>query len=75
MSTTPSTPAGNARASSAPAPSPAPRFRESVTLVAGREVTQKLRSKAFVVSTIILMLVVMNGHPHLPQHHVSTGLH
>jgi ABC-2 type transport system permease protein len=39
--------------------SPAPRFRESVTLVAGREVTQKLRSKAFVISTIILMLVVL----------------
>jgi len=36
-----------------------PRFRESVTLVAGREVTQKLRSKAFVISTIILMLVVL----------------
>ena len=59
MSTTPSTPAGSARASSAPAPSPAPRFRESVTLVAGREVMQKLRSKAFVISTIILMLVVL----------------
>ncbi|NHF63493.1 ABC transporter permease [Microcella pacifica] len=37
----------------------APRFRESITLVAGREVMQKLRSKAFVISTIILMLVVL----------------
>ncbi len=42
-----------------PSTTPAPRFRESVTLVAGREVMQKLRSKAFVISTIILMLVVL----------------
>lgn len=46
-------------ATSGPAPTSAPRFRESVTLVAGREVMQKLRSKAFVISTIILMLVVL----------------
>ncbi|MER3390503.1 MAG: ABC transporter permease [Microcella sp.] len=52
--TTASTPA-----TSTPAAAPAPRFRDSVTLVAAREVTQKLRSKAFVISTIILMLVVL----------------
>ena len=45
--------------STLPPTAPSPRFRESVTLVAGREVTQKLRSKAFVISTIILMLVVL----------------
>ena len=54
MSTTTST-----AATRGPVSASAPRFRESVTLVAGREVMQKLRSKAFVISTIILMLVVL----------------
>ena len=36
-----------------------PRFADSVTLVARREITMKLRSKAFLISTGILMLAVL----------------
>ncbi|GAA1510049.1 ABC-2 type transport system permease protein [Agromyces terreus] len=37
----------------------APRFVESVSLIAGREITMRLRSKAFLISTGILMLAVL----------------
>ncbi|HEX6953516.1 MAG TPA: ABC transporter permease [Agromyces sp.] len=37
----------------------APRFAETVGLVAGREITSRLRSKSFLVSTGVLMLVVL----------------
>ncbi|MFF2495428.1 ABC transporter permease [Agromyces sp. NPDC058064] len=36
-----------------------PRFVDSVSLVAGREITMRLRSKAFLISTGILMLAVL----------------
>ncbi|MFF2388412.1 ABC transporter permease [Agromyces sp. NPDC058104] len=36
-----------------------PRFIDSVSLVAGREITMRLRSKAFLISTGILMLAVL----------------
>ncbi|MGY6497624.1 MAG: ABC transporter permease [Microcella sp.] len=36
-------------------------FRESVFLVAGREVTQRLRSKSFVISTLILFAIVLGS--------------
>ncbi|WP_022892890.1 ABC transporter permease [Agromyces subbeticus] len=36
-----------------------PTFVDSVTLVAGREITMRMRSKAFLVSTGILMLAVL----------------
>lgn len=36
-------------------------FRESVVLVASREVTQRLRSKAFVIGTIILFAIVLGS--------------
>ncbi|MFF2272813.1 ABC transporter permease [Agromyces sp. NPDC058136] len=38
---------------------PAPSFVDSVSLVAGREITMRLRSKAFLISTGILMLAVL----------------
>jgi ABC-2 type transport system permease protein len=37
----------------------APRFIDSVTLIAGREITMRVRSKAFLWSTGILMLAVL----------------
>ncbi|MGI9823715.1 ABC transporter permease [Agromyces sp. Marseille-Q5079] len=37
----------------------APRFVDSVGLIAGREITMRLRSKAFLISTGILMLAVL----------------
>ena len=37
----------------------APRFVDSVTLIAGREITMRVRSKAFLWSTGILMLAVL----------------
>lgn len=36
-------------------------FRESVVLVASREVTQRLRSKSFVISTIIMFAVILGA--------------
>lgn len=36
-------------------------FRESVFLVAGREITQRLRSKSFVISTLILFAIVLGS--------------
>lgn len=36
-----------------------PSFVDSVALVAGREITMRLRSKAFLVSTAVLMLAVL----------------
>lgn len=36
-------------------------FRESVVLVASREVTQRLRSKSFVISTLILFAIVLGS--------------
>ncbi|RZS56158.1 ABC-2 type transport system permease protein [Microcella putealis] len=36
-------------------------FRESVFLVAGREVTQRLRSKSFIISTLILFAIVLGS--------------
>ncbi|GAA1827919.1 ABC transporter permease [Agromyces salentinus] len=36
-----------------------PRFIDSVSLIAGREVSMRLRSKAFLISTGILMLAVL----------------
>lgn len=36
-----------------------PRFVDSVSLIAGREITMRLRSKAFLISTGILMLAVL----------------
>lgn len=36
-------------------------FRESVVLVAGREVTQRLRSKSFIISTLILFAIVLGS--------------
>lgn len=36
-----------------------PTFVDSVTLIAGREITMRMRSKAFLVSTGILMLAVL----------------
>ncbi|WP_022888943.1 ABC transporter permease [Agromyces italicus] len=38
---------------------PAPNFVDSVSLIAGREITMRLRSKAFLISTGILMLAVL----------------
>ena len=43
----------------AQAPRSAPAFRESVGLVASREIGQRLRSRAFVISTIILLASVL----------------
>ncbi len=40
---------------------PAPSFAQSTWLVAEREIGSKLRSKAFVISTIILALVALGG--------------
>ncbi|KQM81008.1 ABC transporter permease [Agromyces sp. Leaf222] len=37
----------------------APRFVDSVGLIAGREITMRLRSKAFLISTGVLMLAVL----------------
>ncbi len=37
----------------------APRFTDNVALIAGREITVRLRSKAFLVSTGVLMLAVL----------------
>lgn len=37
----------------------APRFTETVGLVAGREITSRLRSKSFLISTGVLMLAVL----------------
>ena len=37
----------------------APRFTDSVGLIAGREITMRLRSKAFLWSTAVLMLAVL----------------
>ena len=37
----------------------APSFVDSVSLIAGREITMRLRSKAFLISTGILMLAVL----------------
>ncbi len=39
----------------------APSFSGSVMLIATREITMKLRSKAFLISTAILMLAVLGG--------------
>ncbi|MFC9561081.1 ABC transporter permease [Agromyces sp. NPDC056965] len=36
-----------------------PSFTENVTLIAGREISMKMRSKAFLISTGVLMLVVL----------------
>ncbi|WP_223692361.1 ABC transporter permease [Leifsonia poae] len=45
--------------STSPAPVTTPGFVSSVGLVAGREISTRLRSKAFLVSTGILLLVVL----------------
>jgi len=37
----------------------APRFIDSVALIAGREITMRFRSKAFLISTGVLMLAVL----------------
>lgn len=37
----------------------APRFTETVALIAGREITMRVRSKAFLISTGVLMLAVL----------------
>ena len=53
------------RAGRAPRPADAaaerhePRFAEAAGLIAAREVTSRLRSKAFVISTIVLMAAVL----------------
>ena len=53
------------RAGRAPRPADAaaerhePRFAEAAWLIAAREVTSRLRSKAFVISTIVLMAAVL----------------
>lgn len=39
----------------------APTVRQSVSLVARREITMKLRSKAFLISTAVLMLAVLGS--------------
>ncbi|GAA1798617.1 ABC transporter permease [Agromyces neolithicus] len=44
--------------SGAPRPTE-PSFVDSVSLIAGREITMRLRSKAFVISTGVLMLAVL----------------
>lgn len=36
-----------------------PSFTDNVTLIAGREISMKMRSKAFLISTGVLMLVVL----------------
>src|SRR5690349_8918202 len=36
-----------------------PRFADSVGLVAGREIVTRVRSKSFIISTIILMVAVL----------------
>lgn len=51
--------ARSAEARSAEARPAEPRFIDSVSLVAGREITMRLRSKAFLISTGILMLAVL----------------
>jgi len=38
-----------------------PALAQSIRLVAGREVASKLRSKAFVISTLILLLLALGG--------------
>jgi ABC-2 type transport system permease protein len=44
---------------SAPRDRITPRFADTVALVAGREIRMRLRSKAFVISTAVLMLAVL----------------
>ncbi|WP_350348569.1 ABC transporter permease [Agromyces sp. G08B096] len=41
------------------APHHRPRFTETVGLIAGREISTRLRSKAFVISTLVLMAAVL----------------
>jgi len=40
---------------------PSPRFTQSVALVAEREITTRLRSKSFLITTGILLLLVLGG--------------
>lgn len=47
--------------SSSPAALPRPSLRASVALVAGREITSRVRSKSFLISTVILVLFVIGG--------------
>lgn len=47
--------------SSSPAALPRPSLRASVALVAGREITSRVRSKSFLISTLILVLFVIGG--------------
>ncbi|MBH0083667.1 ABC transporter permease [Salinibacterium sp. SWN167] len=46
---------------SATAGRPSPRFSQSVALVAEREITTRLRSKSFLITTGILLLLVLGG--------------
>lgn len=75
MSTTTRTPAADS-AQAGPVHYPAPSFGQSVRLIAAREITARLRSKAFLVSTAILLLAavasvviggIVSAHPSLPK--------
>lgn len=60
MSTTSATPAATAAQTAAGAP-PSPSFSTVVLLVARREILSQVRSKSFVVSTVVLLLLVLAG--------------
>jgi len=60
MSAPTNTPGGRgASEASVSSPPAEPRFVDSVSLIAGREITMRLRSKAFLISTGVLMLAVL----------------
>ncbi len=58
MSTSPSTTVVTAASASAPG---TPSFAQSAWLVAEREIGSKLRSKAFVISTLIMLVLALAG--------------